>query len=183
MYTPELEIHEVLGRELDRIDDVRRKFENSYTEDYFNPANGDWISDDYWRIIDLTTQPGELNDKELIKLDGAITRLNNKYTLIQRRLGNSSLLGAYVDVAEQVTALNEGLPVAAMQAAPREALPAINSLIAEGEELNRIGWKVLIGWSTPGSFLGSDHYFDASAKKFYEADALSNVNNDITQQP
>lgn len=169
------EIHEVLGRELDPIDDIRRRFEDSYTQDYFNPANGDWISDDYWRIIDLTTQPSQLSGEKIKELDETISRLNGKYNLIQRRLGNSSLLGAYVDVAEQVTALNEDLPVPAMQAAPREALPAINTLIAEGEELNNTGWKVLIGWPNPGPFLSSDVYFDAAAKKFHEADKLANV--------
>lgn len=175
------EVHEVLGRELDPIDDIRRRLENSYTQDYFNPANGDWISDDYWRTIELTTQPGELNSDEVKELDGTISRLNGKYNLIQRRLGNSSLLGAYVDVAEQVTDLNEDLPVAAMQAAPREALPAINTLIAESEMLNITGWKVLIGWPNPGSFLSSDGYFDAAAKRLHEADELANVSGAMTQ--
>lgn len=101
-----LEVHELLGRDLDPIDDVRRRFESSHTEDYFNPLNGDWISDDYYRIIDLTTKPGKLTDDETGKLNRSITRLNDKYGYIERRLGGSSLLGAYSNVVEQINAIN-----------------------------------------------------------------------------
>lgn len=121
-----LEVHELLGRELDPIDDVRRRFESSYSEDYFNPLNGDWISDDYWRIINLTTQPNRLNDDEAGKLNRSITRLNGKYSYIQVRLGGSSLLGAYNSVAEQINVINSADPdrsdIAPMQAAPLEEI-------------------------------------------------------------
>lgn len=144
-----IEIHELLGRELDPIDDVRRKFEASYTENYHNPLNGDWISDDYWDIIDLTTQPEELKESEAASLNRMISRLNGKYEHIQRRLGDSSLLGAYVDVAEQVTAINNTrdsqFEIEPMYGAPKEALPEIKSWITRGKFLSRRRWEVAVG--------------------------------------
>ena len=117
-----LEVHEVLGRELDPIDDVCRRFELGYTGDYYNPLNGDWISDDYYRIIDLATQPGKLSEDEAGKLNRSIARLNSKYDYIQRLLGSSSLLGAYNSVASQVNEINLAEPnrdnIAEMQTAP-----------------------------------------------------------------
>lgn len=116
------EDHELLKRDLDPIDDVRRQFERFYTEDYFSPINGDWISDDYYKIIDLTTKPDELSKDELNMLDEIITRLNEKYTHIERQLGSSSLCDAYNDVAEQVTAINSAdlnrVNITSMQSAP-----------------------------------------------------------------
>jgi hypothetical protein len=117
-----LEIHELLGRDLDPIDDVRRQFERSYTEDYYNPLSGDRISDDYYRIIDLSTQPGELLDSEAGKLNRSITQLNSKYPYIEKRLGESSLFTAYNQVAEQVNDINAAehhrFGIQEMQAAP-----------------------------------------------------------------
>jgi hypothetical protein len=118
------ELHELLGRELDPIDDVRRRFEESYTDNYFNPVNGDWISDDYARIIDLSTKPGALSDKESGQLGRSITRLNGKYDYIQIRLGGSSLLGAYNNVAEQVNAVNS-------TDATRSGIPLMQSSLSE----------------------------------------------------
>ena len=101
-----LEIHELLGRNLDSIDDVCHHFERYYTEDYFDPVNGDWISDDYFRIINLTTKPGSLTEEETGKLSRSITRLNGKYEHICRRLGVSSLIEAYNDTAKQINTIN-----------------------------------------------------------------------------
>src|SRR5438270_10772904 len=121
-----LETHEVLGREVDPIDDLRRKFEAYYTEPYFHPANGDYISDDYYRIIDLSTQPGELDKEEAGKLNRSINRLNEKYALIQSSLGGSSLQGAYNSVAEQINTINKSdasrSNIAIMHSAPLETL-------------------------------------------------------------
>jgi hypothetical protein len=118
------EVPALPGRDLDPIDDVRRQFELAYTEDYFNPLDGDWISDDYYRIIDLTTQPGTLRVTEAGKLDRSITRLNGKYAYIETRLGGSSLLAAYNSVAEQINTINAADPnrssIALMQTASTE---------------------------------------------------------------
>ncbi len=119
-----IEAQTLLERPLDPIEDVRREFERVYTNDYFNPINGDWISDDYFRIIDLTTKDGSLSEAEMGKLDRSITRLNGKYTHIQKRLGESSLAGAYNAVAEQINAINEAdtsrIAIPRMQSAPLE---------------------------------------------------------------
>lgn len=165
-----LEIHELLGREVDPIDDVRRKFEESYTENYHNPLNGDWISDDYWDVINLTTQPGELTLLETSRLNRIISRLNGKYEHIQRLLGDSSLLAAYVSVAEQVTAINGACnsqtEIAPMHGAPQEAIPEINGWIANGNTLSSRGWDVVLGYpDTTG--LSSESYF-AEAQRCYE---------------
>lgn len=116
--------HLLLEREIDPIDDVRRQFENVYTEDYYNPTNGDWISDDYLQIINLSTQPAKLNADDFAKLDRTIERLNGKYDFIQNRLGEASLRDAYNSVAEQVNAINEANPdregIARMYSAPPE---------------------------------------------------------------
>ncbi|HMH31371.1 MAG TPA: hypothetical protein VK534_02755, partial [Methylomirabilota bacterium] len=79
-------LHELLGRDLDPIDDIRHRFEHSYTEDYYNPVNGDWISDNYFEVIDLATQP-VLSEKTADKLDQAIIRLNEKHVQIRAKLG------------------------------------------------------------------------------------------------
>ena len=104
-----VEIHEMISRDLDPIDDVRRRLQESYTQDYFHPSNGDWISDDYWRIIDLTTQPQKLEEEDGERLTRSIVRLNDNYNLIACRLG-PTLLKAYDGVAEQINDLNQDDP-------------------------------------------------------------------------
>ncbi len=101
-----LAIHELLGRDIDPIDDVRREFERFFTDDYRHPMNGDWMSDDYWRIIDLTTQPKPLNTEDSRKLNSSIERLNNKPATVCRSLGYISLIDAYNSVAEQINTIN-----------------------------------------------------------------------------
>jgi hypothetical protein len=99
--------HEVLARDVDPINDVCRRLEVFYTNgSYFHPSNGDWISDDYYRAIDLTTQPGQLTEEETGKLNRSITRLSEKYELIQSYLGESSLIDAFNSVAEQINNIN-----------------------------------------------------------------------------
>ena len=121
----ERELHEVMGVELDPIDHIRRKFERYYTETYHHPMNGDWISDDYFRIIDLTTQPTVLDEHEMGRLQRSIDRLNEKYAHIQRKLG-PVLMAGYNDVAQQVTTINAADPlrqdIPPMLAAPLEAV-------------------------------------------------------------
>ena len=103
-------IYERLGNKPDIIDDVRRRFEEDFTEDYFAPNNGDWIADDYERVIALSTQPGRLSSDESDKLERSIGRLNKSLDYIKRILGASSLgqvplINAYNDVAEQVNTI------------------------------------------------------------------------------
>lgn len=99
-------IAEFFGEKLDPIEDVRRCFEGFYTDNYYNPLNGDWISDDYLDIIDLTTQPRKLSEREEGKLNRRIERFNEKYAHIQTVLGESGLAGAYINVIEQINAIN-----------------------------------------------------------------------------
>lgn len=99
-------VAEFFGKDLDPIEDVRRCFESFYTEDYFNPINGDYISDDYFQIIDLATQPRRLTKEEQGKLNRRIERLNGKYDHIENVLGSNGLLGAYLGVIEQINAIN-----------------------------------------------------------------------------
>ena len=114
-------ISEILRNEIDPIEDVRRRFELFYTSNYFDPQNGDWISDDYLRIIDLTTKPGNLNEDDKGKLNRSIIRLNEKYDYVESMLGSSSLLGAYIDAVVQINTINSADPdresVAIMHAA------------------------------------------------------------------
>ena len=98
--------HELAQRELDPINDVRRRLEEFYTESYYNPDNGDWLSDSYWRIIDLTTQPGALTESDTNKLNQAIALLNDRHNRIMSRLSERSLIDAYVSVAAQVNTIN-----------------------------------------------------------------------------
>jgi hypothetical protein len=102
----DLEIHEILGRDLDPIDDVRRRFELFWDRVmYATPTDGDKMSDDYFRIIDLVTQPGELDEEATGRLDRAITRMNDKTRLVRSYL-TPMLLDAYNSVAEQVNTIN-----------------------------------------------------------------------------
>ncbi len=81
---------------------------NSYHPHH--PSNGDyWISDDYWRIIDLTTQPQKLEEEDGERLTRSIVRLNDNYNLIASRLG-PTLQKAYDGVAEQINDLNHDDP-------------------------------------------------------------------------
>lgn len=95
-----------LGREIDEIDNIRRCFEGSYTENYSNPQNGDFISDDYFEVIDLTTKPGKLSNREVQSLNRAIGHLNEVYPTIEDRLGRADLLETYDSVSKQVNAIN-----------------------------------------------------------------------------
>jgi hypothetical protein len=104
------EIHEFLGRDVDEIEDLRRYFESSWTETYSNPTDGDFISDDYFKVIDLTTQPGKLSEREARSLNRAVEHLNEVYPTIERRLGKAGMLDIYQDVMGQVNALNAADP-------------------------------------------------------------------------
>lgn len=90
----------VLGKELDPISDVRREFERHYYAAYFTPGDGDWMSDDYWGIIDLATQPNPLTERDQGRLNRRILRLNEQYDRIVRILGTSLLVGAHNSAAE-----------------------------------------------------------------------------------
>lgn len=98
-----------LGREIDEIEDIRRCFEDSYTRDYFDPESGDRISDDYLKVIDLTTQPGALNEQALNSLNQSIQHLNQAYPFIERQLGRAGLLDTYYDVMQQINMTNAAI--------------------------------------------------------------------------
>lgn len=99
------DITETLGREVDEIEDIRRYFERSYGGSCSDPTDGDFISDDYYKIIDLTTKP-TLNQKEVQALNRSIEHLNHVYPTIERRLGRAGLLETYRDVATQINTIN-----------------------------------------------------------------------------
>lgn len=174
-----LEIHELLGREVDPIDDLRHKFETCYTEDYHNPANGDWISDDYWTIIDLTTKPGKLTEHEIARLNQSISRLNDKYKLIQERLCTMSLLAAYVDVAKQVTAINNSrdpqTPIVSMHGAPQDAISEICGWISNGNNLLSRSWNVMISGQSDRTGVSSESYYTEAQRCFDIAAQLGGV--------
>lgn len=118
-------IAEFFGEDLDPIEDVRRCFESVYTDDYLHPMNGDYISDDYLQIIDLTTQPGRLPSEKIGELNRSIERLNGKFFRIEHHLGAHGLMGAYISVLEQINAINEpdhhcGDYIAVLQTTTRE---------------------------------------------------------------
>lgn len=104
------DIYEILGREVDEIDDIRRAFESSYRVTYSNPEDGDFISDDYNKIIDLSTQPNQLKPQDLRILNRSIEHLNGVYPTIEKRLGRAGLLDSYQNVAEQINNLNSADP-------------------------------------------------------------------------
>jgi hypothetical protein len=120
-------IHELLGRDIDPIDDVTRQFERYYTEDYFDPVNGDWISDDYKRIIDHTTKPGQLSSREATDLIRSINRLNGKPKILFSHLGHTGLLDTYNSVAEQITGINASDP-------DRDEIPGMRPVLIETDE-------------------------------------------------
>ena len=121
---PDLPNHILQGREVDEIDDITKKLTEFFTESYYHPDNGDWMADDYMRIIDLSTKRDKLDQTEEGQLNRSIERLNAKYDTIQRRLGHESLSGAYNHAAQQINHINANNPdlheVAVMQAAPAE---------------------------------------------------------------
>lgn len=104
------EIAEILGRDIDPINDVRIQLQSRRAGNYYDPLDGDWISDDYYRAIDLTTHPGRLSAEDFGKLDRSITRLSEKSPHIQEMLEDPALIVAYNSVALQINEINSSDP-------------------------------------------------------------------------
>lgn len=112
-------IHELLGKDVDPIDDVRRRFEDFYTNGTCrDPRDGDWWSDDYLQLINLATQGTPLSEEEAGMLTRRINRFNSDDRLphICEMLFDRSdspptaLFDAYNDVVEQVNKINTDDP-------------------------------------------------------------------------
>jgi hypothetical protein len=70
----------------------------------------DRLSDDFWRVIDLSTKPGKLSSTEENQLAFSIAELNDNYSKTERLLGRTSLLRAYGSVAAQINDINQATP-------------------------------------------------------------------------
>ncbi|HET7673545.1 MAG TPA: hypothetical protein VFK11_03480 [Candidatus Saccharimonadales bacterium] len=97
-------IHEIIGREVDEIDDIRQRYESPNTD------LGDRLSDDYFRVYDLTTKPGELTENEERMLARSVGRLNQHKNLTRNLLKRTVLLDVYNDVIGQLNELNASKP-------------------------------------------------------------------------
>ena len=82
------------------IDGVRRSLESPGTE------AGDYISDEYWRAIDLSTSPNWANSNETQLLSSAIRRLNRNLATTEAHLAHDGLVEVYNDVAAQLNDMN-----------------------------------------------------------------------------
>lgn len=84
------------------IDGIRRQLESSRTQ------AGDYLSDDYWQMLDfITSGPALKSHNERKYFEYAINRLNINLGTIIAHLGNTSVSGegyveAYNSVVEQV---------------------------------------------------------------------------------
>jgi len=58
------------------IDGVRRALENPITE------GGDYTSDEWWNVIDLSTAPGRLSREDFLRLGSAVRRVNRNLGIV-----------------------------------------------------------------------------------------------------
>lgn len=100
---------ELLNREPDFIDDVR------YAYEVPNSELGDDMADAYLRVLDLSTQPGELSRREVWWLNGSIQLLNDNYETtvgLLDRGEDPTLLDVYHETATQVNRVIAQAPYA-----------------------------------------------------------------------
>lgn len=82
------------------IDGVRHKMERLIWE------SGDYISDEYWQLIDLSTSPGRTNPSNAQRIASAVRRLNRNLDTTSALLVETKVLGVYDD-AEKFTDVAE----------------------------------------------------------------------------
>ncbi|MEO6761248.1 MAG: hypothetical protein ABI220_02610 [Candidatus Saccharimonadales bacterium] len=82
------------------IDGIRRQLEQP------NWESGDRISDEWMRLIDLTTDPELHSTIVLYGLASAVRRLNRNLGTTSLLLKGTKLAQVYNDVVEQVNAIN-----------------------------------------------------------------------------
>ena len=92
------------------IDGVRRQLERPIWQ------SGDLISDEWWRLIDLTTNSDAHSPIVLNGLASAIRRLNRNLQTTSFLLGETELADVYDDVAGQVNCINADRPVGTLDA-------------------------------------------------------------------
>lgn len=86
------------------IDGVQRLLERPITE------AGDYLSDEYFRLIDLATTPRNRSDVAVIGLVGAIRRLNHNIGATTVYLRMDGMADVYDDVITQINEINADLP-------------------------------------------------------------------------
>lgn len=87
------------------IDGVRLQLEKLIWE------SGDYISDEWLKLIDYATHPEQSSEIVLNGLASAVRRLNRNLTTTSFLLRATELAPVYNDVIAQVNSLNSGKPV------------------------------------------------------------------------
>lgn len=82
------------------IDGIRDSLESSRTE------AGDYISDEYWKAIDLSTSPNWDNPNEVQLLTSAIRRLNRNLASTEEHLVHDGLVEVYNHTVTQLNDMN-----------------------------------------------------------------------------
>lgn len=87
------------------IEGIQRQLEKPIWE------SGDYISDEWLRLIDLTTHPDTSSPVVLSGLASAVRRLNRNLATTSFLLDGTDLASVYNDVVSQVNDINTGRPV------------------------------------------------------------------------
>lgn len=82
------------------IDGVRRELERPIWE------SGDYISDEYLLLIDLSTSPNRTTQTNADRIVSAIRRLNRNLATTSTLLVGTELADPYDDVIDQLNAIN-----------------------------------------------------------------------------
>jgi hypothetical protein len=87
------------------IDGVRRQLQKPIWE------SGDYISDEYLKLIDITTSPHRVNERNAQRLASSIRRLNRNLDTTSALLVGTEAGSAYDSVVDQVNSINATLGV------------------------------------------------------------------------
>lgn len=87
------------------IDGVRNQLEKPVWE------SGDYISDEFWRLIDIATSPNRVTETNAERMASSIRRLNRNLDTTSALLVGNEAGPAYDRVVEQVNAINATLGV------------------------------------------------------------------------
>lgn len=85
------------------IDGIQRALERPITE------AGDYISDDYFKLLDLTTSPNQRSHANAPRIASVVRRLNRNLAATSVYLDDPVLAQAYNSVTSQVNELNVGI--------------------------------------------------------------------------
>ncbi|MBP9738181.1 hypothetical protein KBD20_00660 [Candidatus Saccharibacteria bacterium] len=81
------------------IDGIQRAFESPITE------SGDYISDTYFRAIEIATAP-TIWRRDEVELASSVRRLNRNHGTVANYLGHAGLIDVYNDVIGQLNEIN-----------------------------------------------------------------------------